>query len=285
MENADKKNSAIRLLVALDGNYLPQLQVLLTSISINSPQDVGALYLMHSGIPAESLQRVEKQCSAFGCALHPVPVSADFFQEAPVTKRYPQEMYYRLLAARFLPEELKRVLYLDPDTLVINSLLPLRELELDGHLFAAAAHTGKTEIANNVNRFRLGTEGDYYNSGVLLMDLERCRNEIHTEELFDYVSNHGDELILPDQDILNALYGGRVLAVDDFIWNYDARNFSNYLVRSMGEADLDWVMAHTAVLHFCGREKPWKKNYRRRFRVLYRHYMNLADKYLPEAGT
>ena len=66
--------------------------------------------------------------------------------------------------------------------------------------------------ANNVNRFRLGTEGDYYNSGVLLMDLERCRNEIHTEELFDYVSNHGDELILPDQDILNALYGGRVLA-------------------------------------------------------------------------
>lgn len=167
-----------------------------------------------------------------------------------MTDRYPQEMYYRLLAARFLPEELKRVLYLDPDTLVINSLLPLWELELDGHLFAAAAHTGKTEIANNVNRFRLGTEGDYYNSGVLLMDLERCRNEIHTEELFDYVSNHGDELILPDQDILNALYGGRVLAVDDFIWNYDARNFSNYLVRSMGEADLDWVMAHTAVLHF-----------------------------------
>ena len=81
MENADKKNSAIRLLVALDENYLPQLQVLLTSISINSPQDVGALYLMHSGIPTESLQRVEKQCNAFGCALYPVPVSADFFQE------------------------------------------------------------------------------------------------------------------------------------------------------------------------------------------------------------
>ena len=56
-------------------------------------------------------------------------------------------------------------------------------------------------------------------------------------------------------------------------------------MRSLGEADVDWVMAHTAVLHFCGREKPWKKNYRRRFRVLYRHYMNLADKYLPERET
>ena len=273
------------LLVTLDEHYLPQLRVMLTSLRLSHPGVQCRVYLLHRSIPEERLAALESGLAGWGYQLVLIRVDEAVFQDAPVTDRYPQEMYYRLLAARFLPEELKRVLYLDPDTLVINSLLPLWELELDGHLFAAAAHTGKTEIANNVNRFRLGTEGDYYNSGVLLMDLERCRNEIHTEELFDYVSNHGDELILPDQDILNALYGGRVLAVDDFIWNYDARNFSNYLVRSMGEADLDWVMAHTAVLHFCGREKPWKKNYRRRFRVLYRHYMNLADKDLPEAGT
>ena len=192
-----------------------------------------------------------------------------------MTDRYPQEMYYRLLAARFLPEELKRVLYLDPDTLVINSLLPLWELELDGHLFAAAAHTGKTEIANNVNRFRLGTEGDYYNSGVLLMDLERCRNEIHTEELFDYVSNHGDELILPDQDILNGLYGTRILGVDDSVWNYDARRYDRYWLGSHGEKDMDWVMDHTVFLHFCGKNKPWSRGYEGHFSALYKHYQRL----------
>lgn len=231
------------LLVTLDEHYLPQLRVMLTSLRLSHPGVQCRVYLLHRSIPEERLAALESGLAGWGYQLVLIRVDEAVFQDAPVTDRYPQEMYYRLLAARFLPEELKRVLYLDPDTLVINSLLPLWELELDGHLFAAAAHTGKTEIANNVNRFRLGTEGDYYNSGVLLMDLERCRNEIHTEELFDYVSNHGDELILPDQDILNALYGGRVLAVDDFIWNYDARNFSNYLVRSMGEADLDWVMA------------------------------------------
>ena len=44
--------------------------------------------------------------------------------------------------------------------------------------------------------------------------------------------------------------------LDDVIWNYDARNYSSYLMRSMGEADLPWVMRHTAVLHFCGKGKP-----------------------------
>jgi len=34
-------------------------------------------------------------------------------------------MYYRLLAFKFLPEELDRILYLDPDILVIN---PIDEL-------------------------------------------------------------------------------------------------------------------------------------------------------------
>ena len=59
-------------------------------------------------------------------------------------------MYYRLLAAQLLPEDLDRVLYLDPDVLIINPLEKLWSLGLDENLFAAAAHTGKTEIANNV---------------------------------------------------------------------------------------------------------------------------------------
>lgn len=280
MENADKKNSAIRLLVALDENYLPQLQVLLTSISINSPQDVGALYLMHSGIPAESLQRVEKQCSAFGCALYPVPVSADFFQEAPVTKRYPQEMYYRLLAPHLLPENLDRILYLDPDILVINSLRPLWETDLKGCLFAAASHTGLTEIANDVNRIRLGTDSDYYNSGVLLMDLNACRKEIVPEEVFAFSAGHRVSLLLPGQDILNAMYGDRILPLDDAVWNYDARNFNSYRLRSSGKADADWVIDNTVILHFCGRAKPWKPGYPYRFGILYKHYARLAQKWI-----
>ena len=84
------------------------------------------------------------------------------------------------------------------------------------------------------------------------------------------------ELLLPDQDLLNAMYGDRILSLDDSIWNYDARNYNNYLLRSAGEQNIAWVMSHTSILHFCGKAKPWKPNYFYRFGLLYQHYIQLA---------
>ena len=192
-------------------------------------------------------------------------------------------MYYRLLAGHLLPPDVERVLYLDPDILVINPLRPLWETALGDHLFAACAHTGKTELVSSVNRVRLGVENDYFNSGVLLMDLARCRQEIVPQELFDYAAAHMNTLILPDQDMLNALFGDRVLPLSDVRWNYDARDYHGYFVTSGGEVDMDWIMAHTAILHFCGKAKPWKRNYRYRFGALYKHYEQLTSHELERA--
>lgn len=264
------------LLTTLDQNYLSQLQVLLTSLVVNNPGEAVTLVLLHSAIPEERLSSIRNQCDACGYSFCPIRVDDRLFQGAPVTRQYPKEMYYRLLAPHLLPREIKRVLYLDPDTLVINPIRPLWETDLKGNLFAAAAHTGKTELASGVNQLRLGTEGDYYNSGVLLMDLEAGRREILPQHLFDYVARHGRELILPDQDVLNALYNQRILPLEDALWNYDARYYRSYLLRSGGLYDLRWVMAHTAILHFCGKEKPWKPKYIRRFGILYQHYAQLA---------
>lgn len=266
----------ISLLTTLDQNYLPQLQVMLTSLSVNNPGESFSLYLIHSGIPEEALSGVRQQCEAYGYLFSPIEVDDSLFRNAPVTRQYPKEMYYRLLAPVLLPGDLKRILYLDPDILIINPLRPLWETKLKGNIFAAAAHTGKTELANSVNKLRLGTEEDYYNSGVLLMDLEAGRQEIEPQLLFDFVEQHRKELLLPDQDILNALYSERILPLDDVLWNYDARNYSNYLLRSGGICDIHWVMEHTAILHFCGKEKPWKPKYLHRFGILYLHYMQLT---------
>lgn len=224
----------IQILCALDANYLPQLRVLLTSIRLNNPGETFGLYLMHSGLPECELEGLERWCGEAGWEFHSVSVDAALFDGAPVTAQYPREMYYRLLAGQMLPESLSRVLYLDPDILVINPLRELWETDMQGNMFAAAAHTGKTELANNVNRIRLGTDHDYYNSGVLLIDLERCRSEVSPDELFAFVREHRRELVMPDQDLLNAVYGDSILPLDDALWNYDARNFNNYVLRSTG---------------------------------------------------
>lgn len=271
----------IQLLVTLNRDYLPQLKVMLTSISFNNPGQPFAIYLMHSGIPAADLDGVARLCLKFGYDFHPVLVDEALFQNAPVTKQYPQEMYYRLLAPHLLPRELNKILYLDPDTLVINPLRPLWETDLQGCLFAAAAHSGKTDLVNSVNRMRLGTHHDYYNSGVLLINLAAGRQEIVPHALFSYAAEHPRDLLLPDQDMLNVLFGARTLPLDDVLWNYDARDFHTYQLGSGGTYDLNWVIAHTAILHFCGKAKPWKKGYIYRFGLLYKHYAQLTARLAP----
>ena len=139
-------------------------------------------------------------------------------------------MYYRLLAPLLLPDSLERILYLDPDILVINPVRPLWELELGDNIFAAASHTGLFDVMNDVNRVRLKQDHDYFNSGVMLMDLERARGIVKPQEIFDCVREHQAELVLPDQDVFNFLYGDRTLQVDDAVWNYDCLLYTSRCV-------------------------------------------------------
>lgn len=268
----------MNILITLDENYFPRLRVLLMSLKMNNPGEHFDIYLLYSGLSERMLRAVERWCRAAGYEFHPIRMDGDLFENAPVSSRYPTEMYYRLLASRLLPQELNRIIYLAPDILVINPLRPLWETNMSGWLFGAAAHTGKTELANDVNRLRLGVEHDYYNSGVLLMDLELGREEIIPEEIFRYVEEHRMELLLPDQDLLNAMFGERIFPLDDAVWNYDARNYKNYVMRSSGKYNVKWVMENTAILHFCGKAKPWKPGYIYRFGVLYQHYEQLAGR-------
>ena len=83
-------------------------------------------------------------------------------------------------------------------------------------------------------------------------------------------------MCIRDRDVFNILYGKETRPVEDVLWNYDVRNYSKYLIRSTGKHDLSWVMRNTAVLHFCGRNKPWHEDYKNPFGMLYLHYMNLT---------
>lgn len=266
----------MNILVTLNEKYLPPLQVLLTSLRTAHPDEPLTVWLLHSGIAPGALETVERQCGRLGMTLCCLTVDRAVFDSAPVTRQYPQEMYYRLLAGCFLPAELDRVLYIDPDILVLNSLRPLWETPMEGRLFAAASHTGKTGLMNNINQVRLGTDCKYFNSGVLLIDLNAARAQVRPQDIFRYAEEKGKALLLPDQDILNALYGDRTLELDDTLWNYDARNYNTYLLRSGGVCDMDWVMRNTGILHFCGKSKPWQPGYLRRFGILYKHYMQMT---------
>ncbi len=133
--------NTVNILVTLDENYLPHLNVMLSTLIGFNPDCVFDIYLLHTSIRQEAMKPTE---AILGDAGHLISVQAHGLElsQAPTTARYPREIYYRIFAARFLPDTLDRVLYLDPDLVVNGSILPLYRMDLGGYYFAAASHTG-----------------------------------------------------------------------------------------------------------------------------------------------
>lgn len=273
----ENMSEPIHLLFSFNKNYIKPFQVLITSLLTNNPNEKFHVWLLHSDIHDDHLDSLLLDADPTMVELTDIKVDSSVFEQAHITNRYPQQMYYRLFAPQFLPKELKKVLYLDPDILIINPIRELWEIDLKENAFAAANHSGLTDIMNTVNRIRLNTDHDYFNTGVMLMDLDKARDIIDPKDIFKIVNESKLELFLPDQDVFNHLYGKYTLDLDETIWNYDARYFQQYRLRSNGEMNLDWVIENTAILHFCGKQKPWHKNYSAKFGSLYKHYMHKTN--------
>ena len=271
----------MNILFTLDRNYQQPLHVLLMSIFINNPGEHFDIYIAQDGFFPEDHQQIRALCSHFDAVYHPIEIEESWFASAPTLRYYSRAMYYRLLAAQMLPHDMERILYLDPDMLVIGRLRPLYDTQMGDDLYAACIHRGLVDLSTPVNKIRLATfetEG-YFNSGMLLMNLPRIRQCVLPQVIFDYVRDNRNLLVLPDQDVLNGLYGQHILALDEQLYNYDVRKYREYNLLSSGTNDKTWVMENTVILHFCGKRKPWRSGYSGRFSMLYRHYMQLVRRY------
>lgn len=249
----------INILVTLDENYIPYLNVMLSSLVHSNPDCYFKVYLLHTSIPDAAATETRRILSASG-ELILVRAKDIGLDEAPTTSRYPQEIYYRIFAAKYLPNSIDRILYLDPDIIVNGSIKELYNLPFDDYFFAAASHIGS--LLRKVNELRLDMDVDspYINSGVMLMNLKRLREEQDYQEVFDFIEKRKSLLLLPDQDIISSLYGSKIYTLDPFRYNMTE---SLYVHHAPFEKSLnmDWVRKHSVIIHYCGRNKPWKANY------------------------
>lgn len=266
----------MNILVTLNSNYIQPLKVMLKSLFINNEEEDFHIYLIQSRISEEDLTKLNHFIKGNGGILEVITIPDGYFNDAPVLLHYPKEMYYRLLACKFLPTEIDKALYLDPDIIVLNELRTLYQLDLTGYLYAAAYH--KRVPMKEINKLRLNASEmeEYFNSGVLLMNLQRQREKVNEEEIYSFVAKYKNRLIMPDQDILNSLYAKGIMKIDEIKYNYDTRYYRYYKLMSKGAVDMDYVINNTSILHFCGKKKPWHKNYRGVFHSLYKHYEKLA---------
>jgi lipopolysaccharide biosynthesis glycosyltransferase len=145
-------------------------------------------------------------------------IDASRFEKFPIPKELEhvtQEMYYRYLLPEILENE-DRTIYSDVDVFCVGDLRSLWELDLKGNILAAVSEGEAGEFKKKL----IGLEGvaPYFNSGVLIMDLEKMRNEGVTSKLMENTVNYAGSIAWPDQDIINITFRNRILELEP-IWN------------------------------------------------------------------
>ena len=233
---------------------------MLRSLCKTNPTTSFDVYVAHSSLTEDDFNKINESINE-NMHIHPLVVDETCFDSAPVLSRISKATYYRLLLGGFLPESVDRVLYIDPDTVVINSLEEIYNIDFNGNIIAAAPHT--YGVVESVNRSRLGLNKNsrYVNAGVMMIDVNAWRNKITTREIIEFVAQNIKKLKLSDQDAINMIFEGEIKFIDERKYNLDEKTFHHYSV--LGKINLDWVEKNTIIVHFNGGQKPWgEKKYR-----------------------
>lgn len=253
----------MNILVTLNEAYIPCLEVMLRSLADCTPGQFFSVYLIETSVRDEALDRARRILGENGEIIRVNVADNELIRslaDAPTTSRYPTEIYYRIFAAKLLPETLDRILYLDPDLIVNRSIAGLYSTDMDGYMFAAASHVRRLMQKVNEKRLDMDDSDPYINSGVMLMNLRKLRAEQNVDDVYDFIEEHRRSLVLPDQDIISGLYGEDILPLDPYRYNMTERLFALRLLTSR-KMSIDWVRGNSNIIHYCGRNKPWKQGY------------------------
>lgn len=274
----------MNILVSCDENYLGPLRTMLYSLIVNNEGTDFDIYLIHKDIPEDRLAEMTGFIARISpnSSFNPIKIES-LFSTAKVNFYYTEEMYYRLLAFKYLPEDMDKILYLDPDILILNRVDELYNIDLEGKFFAAATHSYIGVKSFNVARLSVSSGyddiEDYYNSGILMINLKKAReSEIYEREVLSYIENSKSiGLMMPDQDLLNVVFRNDIIKISEIKYNYDSRRYLAYRLKDK-KYDMNFIMENTVVLHFCGKNKPWNDDINLgTFTSLYLHYQKRAQ--------
>ena len=192
----------------------------------------------------------------------------------------------RLFMGEMLPDTVKRVLYLDCDTVIVRPLKKLWNADLNGAVLGAVMEPTIYEAVKE--SIGLEERDAYYNSGVLLVDLERWRKGGVQKQLLEFLREKGGALFASDQDLLNGTLKGQIhtlMPEYNFFTNY--RYFSYKTLRAhassyhaVSKAEFRKAKQHPAIIHYMGDERPWIRGNLNHYRLAYERYLAMT----PWAG-
>lgn len=213
----------IPVFFSVDHRYIPFLGVAIHSLKKNlSENSHCTIHVLYTNIPEELKKRItdlsdERAEVSFTNVEKEVALMAG---ELNLRDYYTISIYYRLFIASLFPQYHKAI-YLDADVVLNRDIAAFYEIPLGENLVGAISDA----IVNGHEDFIRYAEGslgipakEYFNSGVLLMNLDAFRKERIQERFVELLNKYHFDTICPDQDYLNHLCRGRVQFVDKG-WN------------------------------------------------------------------
>lgn len=269
--------------ICLDERMLYAAFVLLASIKDHATRDRPVTVHVVTTFESRELHDLAAAMDCGSFAIEAITVE-DAYGNLPMRDHITRGTYLRFLLPDLL-SDLDKVIYLDADTVVHHDLAPLFDVDLAGRALAAMPDYSMLWGSRTWPTFFIPYEGtdyrfaayaeaildlpcpkrdEYFNCGVLLVDLEVWRRNKIAQRTLEYLVGRPG-LYLMDQDALNHVVNGAYVALDPR-WNAFAScafpAFINAIVR-FTRAGRDWEGLRGLwrkdpwIVHYAGANKPW----------------------------
>lgn len=264
----------MNIALCTDENFSVPALVCITSIFENNKDVDCHIYILTDGLSDNAHKKFKELSRFYNQKIDVKTIDKHRFDGLIVNERFPVSMYYRFILPEMLLNE-DKVLYLDCDIIVRHSLKEMYDTHLEGKALAAIVGESCDDIYFE-NLLKLTTK--YFNSGVLLMNLEYWRNHNTTRALIQWTHDNPDKCGLPDQNALNKVLEGKCTYLD-YTYNYqewwfgDMTHWMHYSkwdeIREIGKDPV--------IVHFCEAEKPWFVECKNPYQKDFLKYANMHE--------
>ena len=266
---------AINICFICDSGYVKPTAVAMESLKVNRSRD--AIYKIF--VVETNLSDKDKELLT-SLSRKNFLVEIIHFVVPEVLKNVNKSRYVPISAMTkfYLPKifkDLDKILYMDGDVLVQSDLVDLYKSDISS-VYAGVVKDIRNVYDNGQLLKKLQIQpGGYFNSGMMLLNLKRCRRDNITEQLIEYRLNRFNHHM--DQDALNGVMNGRVKFFDvkynllpPFFKILSAAQIME-LYNTKQYRNINDNYKHAAILHLGGSAKPWNE-YQPYLTALYNKY-------------
>lgn len=256
-----------------DDKYVIPCLTTIVSFFENNKDAVCAVYVLTEGLSRSNEEKFKRVSEQYNQTISIKNIDTKNISSLYVSNRFPRSIYSRF----FLPEilsDLDKVLYLDCDIMVRHSILDFYDTDLRGFACAVIEDQRGDDITIH-NRILMFSR--YFNSGVMLINLDYWRKNNVASRLIEYLRQNAGRCWFPDQDALNAVLENQVRFLP-YRFNVQGEMLGPrcYLQLSAQKwEELDSCLQDPTIVHFTDMDKPWYKECKHPYKEEYRRYGNL----------